>query len=245
MKSADIKKILILNGSPKREHSATINVTKAFVDGIVKETNASVEYINLADLNIKPCTGCLSCWGRTEGECVIKNDDIPMIKKKIEECDIFIESYPLFFFGMPGTMKVFTDRMLSMMKTYMGQKSPENGESFHGIRNPRDQKFIIITSCAYTEYGPVYEPLIKQYDCICGKGNYLMLFAPQLKTLMDLNNEAKINKYLAKFNEAGIEFGKNLELSNETYELLKKPPFTEGAYKIFLNNFWTNERKGR
>ena len=68
MKSADIKKILILNGSPKKEHSATINVTRSFVDGIVEETGASVEYINLADLNIKPCTGCLSCWGRTEGE---------------------------------------------------------------------------------------------------------------------------------------------------------------------------------
>ena len=245
MKSADVKKILILNGSPKREHSATINVTKAFVDGLVEETNASVEYINLADLNIKPCTGCLSCWGRTEGECVIKNDDIPMIKKKIEECDIFIESYPLFFFGMPGTMKVFTDRMLSMMNTYMGQRSPENGESFHGIRNPKDQKLIVITSCAYTEYGPVYEPLIKQYDCICGKDNYLMLFAPQLKTLMDLNNEAKINKYLSKFTEAGKEFGRDLELSKETYEILKKPPFTEGAYKIFLNNFWTSERERR
>ncbi len=245
MKSADVKKILILNGSPKREHSATINVTKAFVNGLVESTNAEVEYINLADLNIKPCTGCLSCWGRTEGECVIKNDDIPMIKKKIEECDIFIESYPLFFFGMPGTMKVFTDRMLSMMNTYMGQKSPENGESFHGIRNPKDQKFIIITSCAYTEYGPVYEPLIKQYDCICGKGNYLMLFAPQLKTLIDLNNEVKINKYLSKFTDAGIEFGKNLELSEETYEILKKPPFTEGGYKVFLNNFWTSERERR
>ena len=245
MKSADVKKILILNGSPKREHSATINVTKAFVDGLKEATGAEVKYINLADLNIKPCTGCLSCWGRTEGECVIKNDDIPAIKKEIEECDIFIESYPLFFFGMPGTMKVFTDRMLSMMNTYMGQKSPENGESFHGIRNPRDQKFIVITSCAYTEFGPVYEPLIKQYDCICGKGNYTMLFAPQLKTLMDLNNTSKIDKYLSKFRNAGVEFGKNLSLSDETYELLKKPPFTEGAYKIFLNNFWTSERERR
>ena len=245
MESAKIKKILILNGSPKRDKSSTMNVTRKFVDGIIKSTGATAEYINLADLNIKPCTGCLSCWGRTEGECVIKNDDIPMIKKKIEECDIFIESYPLFFFGMPGTMKVFTDRMLSMMNTYMGQKSPENGESFHGIRNQRDQKFVIITSCAYTEFGPVYEPLISQYDCICGKGNYTMLFSPQLKTLIDLNNQNKIDKYLSKFYDAGVEFGNNLSLSNETYELLKKPPFTEGAYKIFLNNFWTNEREGR
>ena len=83
------------------------------------------------------------------------------------------------------------------------------------------------------------------HDCICGKGNYTMLFAPQLKTLMDLNNTSKIDKYLSKFRNAGVEFGKNLSLSDETYELLKKPPFTEGAYKIFLNNFWTSERERR
>ena len=243
MKSADVKKILILNGSPKREHSATINVTKAFVEGLKEATGAEVKYINLADLNIKPCTGCLSCWGRTEGECIIKGDDIPAIKKEIEECDIFIESYPLFFFGMPGTMKVFTDRMLSMMKTYRGQKSPENGESFHGIRYDKNPKFIVITSCAYTEFGPVYEPLISQYDCICGKGNYTMLFSPQLKTLIDLKNESKINKYLQKFYDAGVEYANNGFLSNETYELLKKPPFSEGAYKIFLDNFWREEKE--
>ena len=174
-------KILVLNGSPKGNNSATLNVTKAFVDGIKSKENVDIEYVNLNELNIKPCTGCLSCWGKTEGECVIKNDDILDFKKKILEADIFIESFPLFFFGMPGTMKVFTDRMLSMMNTYRGQKSPVNGESFHGIRDKKVPKFIIITSCAYTEFGPVYEPLIKQYDCICGKGNYLMLFSPQLK----------------------------------------------------------------
>lgn len=241
----EIKKILVLNGSPKKDKSATINVTKAFVNGLTSNGDIDVEYINLADLNIKPCTGCLSCWGRTEGECVIKNDDISLIKKKIEECDIFIESYPLYFFGMPGTMKLFTDRMLSMMMTYRGQKSPLDGNSFHGIRNPKpNRKFIVITSCAYTEFGPVYEPLIKQYDCICGKDNYLMLFSPQLKTLIDLNNQNKIDKYLNKFYEAGIEYiNNNGKLSNETYENLKKPPFTEAGYKVFLDNFWKSEKK--
>ncbi len=238
-----MKKILVLNGSPKKEGSATLNVTKAFANGMLSTGNYEIEYINLSDLNIKPCLGCLSCWGRTEGECIIKNDDIEMIKQKILNADIFIESYPLFFFGMPGTMKVFTDRMLSMMKTYRGQKSPENGESFHGIRYEKNPKFIVITSCAYTEFGPVYEPLISQYDCICGKGNYTMLFSPQLKTLIDLKNESKINKYLDKFYKAGVEYATNGNLSPETYELLKKPPFSEGAYKIFLDNFWREEKQ--
>ena len=237
-------KILVLNGSPKMNNSATLNVTKAFIGGMCEEKDYDVEYVNLSSLNIKPCIGCLSCWGRTEGECIIKDDDIPMMKEKILNADIFILSFPLFFFGMPGTLKVFTDRMLSMMNTYRGQKSPENGESFHGLRyaDP-NKKFVIITSCAYTEFGPVYEPLIKQFDCICGKGKYTMLFSPQLKTLIDLNNENKINRYLNKFKEAGKEFAQNGKLADETIEKLKVPPFSEGAYKVFLDGFWREEKE--
>lgn len=245
MEKFNVKKILILNGSPKNNNSSTLNATKAFVDGIIASTGATAEYVNLSSLKITPCTGCLSCWGRTEGECVIKNDDAISFKYKIKDADIFIESYPLQFFGMPGPMKTFTDRMLSFMNTYRGHKIENNGESIHGIRDGKNPKFIVITSCAYTEFGPVYEPLIKQYDCICGKDNYLMLFSPQLKTLIDLQNEAKIKKYLQKFYDAGMEYGKNGFLSLETQELLKKPPFSEAAYRIFLDNFWKGEKEGK
>lgn len=238
-----MKKIVIINGSPKKNRSMTMRVTEAFVEGLKQAHDCEVTLYNVSDLNIKPCLGCLSCWGRTEGECVIKDDDINIVKAKIEEADYVIESFPLYFFGMPGIMKVFTDRMLSMMNTYKGQKAPLNGESFHGIRNPKpNRKFIVISSCAYTESDAIYESLEKQYDCICGRGKYLFLTSPQLLTLIHLNNEAKINKYLDKFTKAGTEYALNGELSEGTLTNLKKPPFSEGAYKIFLDNFWKSEK---
>ena len=64
-------------------------------------------------------------------------------------------------------MKLFTDRLLSMMCTYRGQKPPENGESFHGIRNPKTgQKLVLISGCAYSESESVYDSLLKEYECI-------------------------------------------------------------------------------
>ena len=89
---ADKKRILVLNGSPKREKSTTMTVTRAFVQGIEETLGAQTEYIHLSDLHIKPCMGCLSCWAK-DGECVIQTDDILMMKEKIENADIFIESY--------------------------------------------------------------------------------------------------------------------------------------------------------
>ena len=68
------KKVLILNGSPKGENSSTLKATKAFVEGIIEgDSSYEAEYVWISDLNIKPCLGCLSCWGRTPGECVINN----------------------------------------------------------------------------------------------------------------------------------------------------------------------------
>ncbi len=241
--SNQIKKIIVLNGSPKKNASSTMQVTNAFVKGLINQCQATVEVVNVADLKMKPCLGCLSCWGRTEGNCIIKDDDLHIIKEKIEEADIVIESYPLYFFGMPGIMKLFTDRMLGMMCTYEGQVAPLDGQSFHGIRKPKEnQRFILISSCAYTEADRVYDSLKTQYDCICGKNAYTALFCSQLKTLIDLKNENKINRYLEKFELAGVEFAKEGKLSQDTLELLKKPPFSSGAYKVFLNNFWTQER---
>ena len=76
-------RVLLLNGSPRREKSCTIRVAHKFVDGLRAAGECEVEEINISDCRITPCLGCLSCWGRTEGECVIKNDDIPMLKEKI------------------------------------------------------------------------------------------------------------------------------------------------------------------
>lgn len=236
------KKILVINGSHKGHRSATLSLTNAFLEGIREEVECDIELINIADINIKPCMGCLSCWGRTPGECVIKNDDIIEIKNKINDSDIFIESFPLYFFGMPGTMKMLTDRLMGMMNTYSGQLPPSNGESFHGVRQPHPKRrFVIISSCAYTASDSVYEPLLKQYDCICGKDNYTALYTSQVKTLLDLKQETRINNLLNRYKLAGKEFARNGFLSDETKEQIKKPPFSDGAYKVLLEKFWEQE----
>ncbi len=240
----EVKKVLLINASPKKERSTTLNVSKAFVSGLEEVFDIKLDIINVFDLNIKPCLGCLSCWGRTEGECVIKDDDVIMVKNKIIDADIIIESFPLYFFGMPGILKLLTDRLLSMMNTYRGQIAPVDGKSFHGLRYYNEnQKFIVFSSCAYTESDKIFEPLTKEFDCIFGKNGYLFFPLPQLMTLIDLKNQTKINKYLDNFRTAGKEFALNETVSEDLMNLLKKPPFSVGAYKIFLDNFW-KEQKG-
>ncbi len=239
------KKAIILNGSPRKEKSHTLKVTKAFVRGISEAEPLDAEFVNIADADIKPCTGCLSCWGVTDGECVIKDDDIAEIKQKILEADYVIESFPLYFFGMPGIMKVFTDRMLGMLDKYEGQPPPKDGESFNGIRrNGKSRKFVIISSCAYTDASEVYKSLLAQFDCICGKSNYTALFCPQLQTLSEFSTR-RLERYYADFENAGKLFASDPGAFSSVCASLKKPPFSEETYKILLDKFWQMKRQGK
>lgn len=236
-------KVLLLNGSPKKQKSCTFLIAESFLSGIKKALPKSqTEIIHISDLNVKPCLGCLSCWGRTEGECIIKNDDIPLIKQKILDSDIVVEAFPLYFFGMPGSVKVFTDRMLSMMKTYEGQRPPENGVSYHGIRDKGNvKKFAVLSSCAYTDGDTIFEPLKKQFDYICGETGYTFLYAPQLKTLVELGASARLTRYLQKFESAGEKFALGTLTEDDVLKTVK-PPFSDAVYAQLLSNFWTEER---
>lgn len=235
--------ILILNGSPRKDASCTMKVTRAFLAGLTREGD-EVETVTLSDMNIRPCLGCLSCWGKTEGTCVIQNDDIPRIKEKILSADIVIESFPLYFFGMPGVVKVFTDRMLSMLSTYEGQL-PVVGTSFHGIRpGVENKKFIVISTCGYAQTDLVYDPLLAQLDIICGVGHYTPILCPQGKTLNEPTVAHRIEKFLTKFTDAGNEFRETGRLSDETVMDLRRGPFPQRTFGILLSKFWEGERGG-
>jgi multimeric flavodoxin WrbA len=221
-----------------------MRVTEAFLAGLTEEAGAEVEVIHLSDCRITPCAGCLSCWGRTEGECVIKNDDIPRIKEKILAADLVIESFPLYFFGMPGIVKVFTDRMLSMLCTYRGQ-APVKGTSFHGIRaGVEGKKFVVISTCGYAQTDLVYDPLLAQLDIICGPGQYIPVLCPQGKTLRVPELTERIDRFLTKFTDAGRELRRTGALSPETVADLRKPPFPQRTFQRLLDKFWQDEQEG-
>ena len=236
-------RILILNGSPHRAASTTMLATNALVQGMMACGKYEAETIHISDLRITPCTGCLSCWGRTEGECVIRNDDIPWVKQKIEASDLLIGSFPLYFFGMPGQMKVMMDRLLSMVGAYHGQLTPRDSSPAHAFRSPvASRKFLVVSGCAYTETDVVYDPICRQLDLVCGKGNYTAVLCPQFKTMID-NGGARKERILSRFVRAGEEYARTGTLSPETIRAITKPLFSPEVYSTILENVWEKERE--
>ena len=158
---AEKKKILVMVASPMNERSGTLIPTKAFVEGLEQNGNYETEYIFIDRMHIKPCRGCLSCWGREDGSCFMKDDDVPMIREKLINSDIVIWSFPLFLFSIPGQMKVLMDRIVGMVHPYMGQKLKEGANAMnshlHGLQFQKEgQKIILLSSCAWMDIDVVY-----------------------------------------------------------------------------------------
>ena len=54
-------KVFVLNGSPKRESSDTMHITRAFLKGMASTAPLDAETLHVADLRIQPCSGCFAC----------------------------------------------------------------------------------------------------------------------------------------------------------------------------------------
>ena len=231
--------ILLVNGSPRAERSGTLRIAESFVGGISRVCECKVDTVALYKKNILPCTGCFSCWSRTPGECVIK-DDMEDIRQSVLRSDVIIESFPLYFFGMPSVMKQFTDRMLPFTKAYGYEVSPVSAKSFHEFRYESllKKRLVVISSCGYTETDKMYGSLISQLDLICGEGNYTHIFCPQGELLHVNELKRKLDEYFARVGVAGEMFAREGFLDNETINSLKTPLLTPKAFEMLARSHW-------
>ena len=119
-------KILVLNGSPKRDKSDTMHITRAFLDGMNEVNENEIKTINVIDKHIEYCTGCFACM-RNGGDCIY-HDDMKEILEEILISDLLIWSYPLYCYGMPAPLKALLDRTLplsGMAMQKVGTKSQQ------------------------------------------------------------------------------------------------------------------------
>jgi len=238
------KKILIMVASPKNERSGTLVPTEAFVNGMLSTGNYESEYIFIDKMNIKPCRGCLSCWGRPDGSCFMKDDDVPLIRHKLETADVVIWSFPLYLFGVPGQMKCLMDRIVGMVHPYMGQQlnDPDAlNKPMHGLQNVKEgQKILLLSSCAWCDIDVVYEPIVKQFDIILGHDGYQLVACPQMRSLHHRGGPRRLKMLSDKYYKGGVEMAEKGLLSQETIDLLQKPLFSDEVYKTLVVEFVTH-----
>jgi len=160
-------KILGIVGSPRKGSSTDLLVGMVLQGAVSK--GAAVEKINITDLNLAFCTGCMEC--RQHGVCRItkedSDDDLAMIVDKIAEADGLVLASPVYIRYVPGQFKNLFDRLVSQMIITPGKNPPEIKCRIPGKRNS-----VVLATCGNPDIKMTAETLefLKNSAFMCGNG---------------------------------------------------------------------------
>ena len=105
------KKIVILNGSPRKKGN-TSALVKAFTEGAESVGNTVTEFF-LNGMDIHGCKGCFGGHSSRECPCVQK-DDMAQIYPAVKDCDVVVLATPLYYWNMSGQLRTAFDRLFAL-----------------------------------------------------------------------------------------------------------------------------------
>ena len=106
-----MKKIVILNGSPRRNGN-TSALVKAFTQGAESAGNTVTEFF-LDSMEIHGCRGCFGGHSSQECPCVQK-DDMSQIYPAVKESDVVVLATPLYYWNISGQIRTAIDRLFAL-----------------------------------------------------------------------------------------------------------------------------------
>ena len=223
-------KILVLNGSPKRDRSDTIHITWAFLEGMQETAIQDIHVIDVIDRHIEYCTGCFAC-KRNGGTC-IHNDDMKAILNEILESDLLLFSFPLYSYGMPAPLKALLDRTMplsSMAMKKVGDRYEHVGQAdFSCLR------YMMICGCGFPNSKHNFEPAVAQFKQ-CFPCNHTIITIPE--SPMFNAPEAKIvtEPRLELVRQAGKQFAETGEINTALLAEIGSPMIPEEQYAAIVN----------
>ncbi|NLI35474.1 MAG: flavodoxin family protein [Bacteroidales bacterium] len=101
-------KVVAINGSPHKEgntYHALMEIGKQ-----LQESNIELEILHIGNKAVRGCLACGGCAKNKNEKCVITTDPLNEWIQKMKDADGIILASPVYYAGIPGTMKSFLDR---------------------------------------------------------------------------------------------------------------------------------------
>ena len=105
------KRIVILNGSPRRKGNTSMLV-KAFTEGAESAGHTVTEFF-LGGMDVHGCKGCFG--GHSSKECpCVQRDDMDKIYPAVKASDVVVLASPLYYWTMSGQLRTALDRLFAL-----------------------------------------------------------------------------------------------------------------------------------
>ncbi|WP_180326624.1 flavodoxin family protein [Raoultibacter phocaeensis] len=224
--------ILYLNGSPRKQASATKKLADAFVEGMLKTVPESIiDEITLYEKAIAPCRGCFGCWHATPGTCVIR-DDMDSLLPLFRRAHVVVWSMPLYYFGMPSTMKAFLDRL-------MPNNSPLFEKRKGGVRHPQRydaaaQRHVLVSTCGFQESERNFEAIALQFDLLCDD-RVSKILCPAGGAFATDHLGSAARKRLEEVQNVGADYTVSGTIARDTERALSIPVYDPDRYMAVVN----------
>ncbi len=223
-------KILVLNGSPKRQNSDTMHITRAFLHGMKDAAQQEIHVINVIDRHIEYCTGCFIC-KRNGGKC-IHDDDMRAILDEILDSGLLLFSFPLYCYGMPAPLKALLDRTMplsSMSMRKVGDRYEHVGQAdFSRLR------YMMICGCGFPNSRHNFEPAVAQFKQ-CFPSSHTIITIPESPMFNAPEAAVVTGPRLALVKQAGKQYAETGEIDNALLAAISSSMIPEEQYAAIVN----------
>lgn len=223
-------KIMVLNGSPKRNGSDCMHITRAFLEGMNNISQNEVHILHVIDRHIEYCKGCLTCM-RNGGNCVI-DDDMRSILEEILASDLLLFNFPLYGFGMPAPLKALLDRTLPFGKMDMRKV----GDRYEHVeqRGFSHLRYVMICGCGFPNATGNFEGVLQQWHLMFGP-DALAITVPEAPMFNAPEAASVTDPFLKLVKQAGREYAETGDVAAETMTKLAVPMIPDEVYAFIVN----------
>lgn len=225
-------KVLALNSSARTGGgSKTELMLNSLVQGM-REAGADVEAVELRKKNVGNCLGCFSCWTKTPGVCIQKDDMTRELYPKWKEADLAVYATPLYHYTVNASMKAFIERTLPVLEPFLEER---DGKTFHPLRH-RHPKIAVLSVAGFPEMS-VFDQLSSWANIVFGRSGALVaeIYRPMAESMTLPFLKEKADEVLQATVQAGRELVETMRVSAETLASVTRPlaedpkPFFEMA----------------
>ena len=231
-------KVLVINGSPRQEKGFTFFYLQHLLKGFEK-AGTEVEVINIYDkrINIEPCRGCSTCWTKTDGVCVIK-DDANELLKKIDNAYLTVYAFPLYIESIPAKLKALLDRRFIIVLPYF---IPYYNLTRHPLRNKKERYMVLFSVCGLPEIEH-FKPLVETFKGIA-RGSHTPLIATILRPgaqglYTSPYGMGYLKNALESLEQAGKEIIEEGKVSKDVMKAISKNYIPLAAWREGANLYW-------
>jgi multimeric flavodoxin WrbA len=202
----------------------------------MRDAGAEVEVVDLRKKTIRNCSGCFTCWTKTPGLCIHKDDMSSELFPKYIKSDLVVYGTPLYHFTVNATMKAFIERTLPILQPFF----EESGTATKHPLRYEFPKAVVLSVAGFPEMS-AFDQLSSWARFIFGRSGNLVaeIYRPAAESMTALFFKDKAKQVMEATRKAGQEIVQSMRVSEETLAQVTQDLVEDKeSFRKMGNLFW-------